>query len=319
MGRILFIRGGAVGDFILTMPSLRLVRETLPDNEIEILGYPSIASLAVAAGLADRVRPLEDPRLATFFAPGAKLDPEWCAYFAGFDVVVSCLYDPDGYFAGNLRAAGVGTLVSCPYRPDETPPHRPAALQFAQALETLGLFLEDASLDLDYSGNSERGESPRGGLNPEEGALIAIHPGSGSPRKNWGYENWVEVLAALHRDRSDRRFLVTSGEAEGETIAEFLALMDGAGLPWRHLSQRPLAELGAELRGVEGFLGHDSGLSHLAASAGARTLLLFGPTEPGIWAPVSDRSLVLRSDDRSLAGLGRDEVVRRARAWFPPS
>jgi hypothetical protein len=110
MGRILFIRGGAVGDFILTMPSLRLVRESLPGNEIEVLGYPSIASLAVAAGLVDRVRPLEDPRLATFFAPGAKLDEEWCAYFASFDVVVSCLYDPDGYFAGNLRVAGVKTL-----------------------------------------------------------------------------------------------------------------------------------------------------------------------------------------------------------------
>jgi heptosyltransferase III len=73
MGRILFIRGGAVGDLVLTLPSLRLVRETLPDNEIEILGYPSIAALAVATGLADRVRPLEDPRLAT--RNGAPISP----------------------------------------------------------------------------------------------------------------------------------------------------------------------------------------------------------------------------------------------------
>ncbi len=309
MGRILFIRGGAVGDFILTMPSLRLVRETLPDNEIEILGYPSIASLAVAAGLADRVRPLEDPRLATFFAPGAKLDEEWCAYFASFDVVVSCLYDPDGHFAGNLRVAGVKTLIPCPYRPDETPPHVPAAVQFAKPLESLGLFLDEAGLDLVYPDppdESDFGSCP----------LVALHPGSGSPRKNWGYENWIAVLTALHRERPELRFLVTSGEAEAGTIGDFIDLMGKAGLPHKHLAGRPLSELGAIYRRIEGFLGHDSGLSHLAASAGAKGLLLFGPTEPGIWAPVSPRVKALRSPDRTLGGFEVEEVVAAARELF---
>ncbi len=309
MGRILFIRGGAVGDFILTMPSLRLVRETLPNNEIEILGYPGIASLAVAAGLADRVRPLEDPRLATFFVPGAQLDPDWCAYFAGFDVVVSCLYDPDGHFAGNLRAAGVGTLVACPYRPDERPPHVPAAVQFAKPLESLGLFLEDASLAIPYPGTAEAEPWP----------TIALHPGSGSPKKNWGHEHWVEVLAALHRERPERRFLITSGEAETETIPAFLDLMEAARLPYRHLAAPSLPELGALYRRIDGFLGHDSGLSHLAASAGARGLLLFGPTEPGIWAPVSPRTKVLRSPDGSLGSLSPAVVIEAARKLFTPS
>jgi heptosyltransferase-3 len=314
MGRILFIRGGAVGDFILTMPSLRLVRETLPGNEIEILGYPSIASLALAAGLADRVRALEDPRLATFFAPGAKLDPEWCAYFAGFDVVVSCLYDPDGYFAGNLRVAGVKTLMACPYRPDETPPHVPAAVQFAQPLESLGLFLEDAELRLDYRPSDPSVDPLPSGL--RDGPVIALHPGSGSPRKNWSHEAWISVLSALHRDRPDRRFLITSGEAETETIAPFLDLLTAAGLPYHQLANRPLAALAPLYAHVEGFLGHDSGLSHLAASAGAKGLLLFGPTEPGIWAPVSSRIRVLRSPDRSLASLAPEAVWEAARELF---
>ena len=309
MGRILFIRGGAVGDFILSMPSLRLIRESLPGNEIEILGYPSIASLAVATGLADRVRPLEDPRLATFFAPRAKLDPEWCAYFAGFDVVVSCLYDPDGYFEGNLRVAGVKTLVTCPFRPDETLPHVPAAIQFAKPLETLGLFLDDATLDLDYPNPPEIGSGP----------VLALHPGSGSPRKNWSFEAWAGVLTALHRERPDLRFLVTSGEAEAERIGEFLDLLAGSAIPFQHLSGRPLAELGATFGSTAGFLGHDSGLSHLAASAGARSLLLFGPTEPGIWAPVSSRVRILRAPDRTLSSLKANAVLAVARELFTAS
>lgn len=314
MGRILFIRGGAVGDFILSLPSLRLVRETLPDNEVEILGYPSIASLAVAAGLADQVRPLEDPRLATFFAPGAKLDEEWCRYFAGFDVVVSCLYDPDGYFGGNLRVAGVRTLVACPYRPDETPPQIPAAAQFAKPLESLGLYLDDPALGLVYP-EPERGlETILPGLG--EAPFLALHPGSGSPRKNWGHERWASLLAKLHQARPELRFLVTSGEAEAETIAAFLARLEAQGLPHHHLANRPLAELGALYRRAVGYLGHDSGLSHLAASAGAACLLLFGPTEPGIWAPVSPRVGVLRAPDRTMASLEVDEVLAASLELF---
>lgn len=314
MGRILFIRGGAVGDFILTMPSLRLVRETLPDNEIEVLGYPSIASLAVAAGLADRVRPLEDPRLATFFAPGAKLDPEWCDYFAGFDVVVSCLYDPDGHFAGNLRVAGVKTLVTCPFRPDETPPHVPAAVQFAKPLESLGLFLDDPILDLTYRPPSEADP-----LLPREcdgSPLVALHPGSGSPRKNWNPDRWIEVLQALHRERPERRFLITSGEAEMETIDPFLADLRETGLPVHSLSLLPLPALGALFGRLEGFLGHDSGLSHLAVSAGARCLLLFGPTEAGIWAPVAPRAKVLKAPAGNLGKISPEVVYEHASELF---
>jgi ADP-heptose:LPS heptosyltransferase len=33
------------------------------------------------------------------------------------------------------------------------------------------------------------------------------------------------------------------------------------------------------------FVGNDSGISHLAAAAGARAIVLFGPTDPGNWAP----------------------------------
>jgi len=316
MGRMLFIRGGAVGDFILTMPAIRLVRETLPDTEIEILGYPAIAELAIATGLADRVRSIEDARLATFFAPGAKLDPDWCAYLAGFDVVVSYLYDPDGYFAGNLKVAGVETLITCPFRPVEEAPFVPAAVQFAKPLEQLALFLDDAALALDYPATPVLANLPA----REAGPLIALHPGSGSPKKNWSFEAWVAVLTGLLERNPETRFLITSGEAEESVIAQFLALLDEAQIPHQHLSGHRLVDLGAVYRQVDYFLGHDSGISHLAASAGATGLLLFGPTNPGIWAPVSAKMKVLRSANASPAGISVAEVLNAIdpESYSPP-
>ena len=100
--RILVIRGGAIGDFILTLPAVRLLREGLPNPHIEILGYPGIASLATLAGLAEDVRSIEHGSLAPFFAPGTKLDPGLVEYFSSFQLVISYLHDQDGHFAKNL-------------------------------------------------------------------------------------------------------------------------------------------------------------------------------------------------------------------------
>ena len=141
MGKILVIRGGAIGDFILTVPAIRLLTEGLPDAELEVMGYKSIISLAEASGYAKRTRSIEYGALASFFAKGADLNEELCAYFAEFSVVVSYLYDPDGILRENLERAGVQTLIECSHRVANDGP--PAAEQLAKPLESLALFLED--------------------------------------------------------------------------------------------------------------------------------------------------------------------------------
>ena len=59
----LVIRGGAIGDFVLTLPVLAALRERFPKAELEILGYPRIAAMAVDAGLVRAVHALESPGL----------------------------------------------------------------------------------------------------------------------------------------------------------------------------------------------------------------------------------------------------------------
>ena len=187
------------------------------------------------------------------------------------------------------------TLILSPFRPLEEAPFIPAAVQFAKPLEQLALFLDEASLSLKYPAPPDLLSLTSRGTGP----LIALHPGSGSPKKNWSFEAWIKVLEGLHARDEEIRFLITSGEAEESVISQFCALMDKARLPYTHLSGRRLVDLGAIYGQVNYFLGHDSGISHLAASAGAAGLLLFGPTNPEIWAPVSARMKVLRSSNAS--------------------
>ena len=316
MGKLLFIRGGAVGDFILTMPAIELVRTGFPDLEIEILGYPSISSLAVDAGLADRVRSIEHSTMAPFFAPGAELDPETCDYFQSFDVVVSYLYDPDGFFAGNLEQAGVETLIRGPFRMDESA--GPAPQQLAEPLSQLALFLEKPYVEVTY------GEPDRV---TDSGPLIAIHPGSGSASKNWALESWVNLASEIARKMPTAFFLIISGEAETETIADFLEMLDRGGVNYRHENQVALSDLGKKLQACDLFLGHDSGISHLAASTGLAGLALFGPTDPAIWAPQHPDFDIVQATGGQLGDLSWEAVrdhpvfagkMRGLTAWDAP-
>ncbi|MEM9018770.1 MAG: glycosyltransferase family 9 protein [Verrucomicrobiota bacterium] len=304
MGRFLFIRGGAVGDFILTMPAIQLVREGLPDNEIEVLGYPAITELALRSGLVDQTRSIEDARLAQFFAPGAKLDEEWCRYFASFNVVVSYLYDPDEFFANNLKKAGVKTLLTGPFRPLEADPPIPAAVQLAKPLERFALYLDTPSLVIDPS-RFDSPELPE----PGPGPRIAIHPGSGSASKNWSFEAWVEVLGAIHEKHESSEFLVTSGEAERELIDDFLTLLNERGLPFHHLSEATLPQLAAAFSTADYYLGHDSGVSHLAALAKVPGLILFGPSHEPTWKPMGSHLRTVLAPQGNLGFLKPAKVL----------
>jgi heptosyltransferase-2 len=70
----------------------------------------------------------------------------------------------------------------------------------------------------------------------------------------------------------------------------------------------PLAELAALLQSCSCFVGHDSGISHLAAALGLPGLLLWGPTEEKIWRPPSDKMNVLRAAG-GLKTLSVEEVI----------
>lgn len=294
--RALIVRGGALGDFLLTLPALASLRAAAPDSHIEILAYPGIAALAAGTGLADAVRPIEYGPLARFFVRDAVPDRMLRDYFASFDTVVSYLYDPDSIFAENLRAAGVTRLVCGPHRPAET---SHAIDQLAAPLAELGIPFTRRAVHLNIPGSKHS--------NP----IVALHPGSGSPRKNWPAANWARVASTLLEENPGLRIAVIGGEADGEALAEMRKLPLCGDIEW--WLDLPLKELARKLVGSAAYLGHDTGISHLAALCGVPSLLLFGPTDPGIWAPPHDHVSILRARDLELARLPEAAVLSAAR------
>jgi len=104
---------------------------------------------------------------------------------------------------------------------------------------------------------------------PEDFAVI--HPFASSPRKCWPMEKFREVARRL--DMPVRWCAGPEEELAGAVRID------------------NLYELACWLARARVYIGNDSGISHLAAAAGAPTIVLFGPTDPAVWAPRGSRVL----------------------------
>ncbi|HXP34843.1 MAG TPA: glycosyltransferase family 9 protein [Chthoniobacterales bacterium] len=299
MKRILVIRGGAIGDFVLTLPALKALREAYPDGHIEILGYKHIAVLAENGFYARRVRSIESALLSRFFAKDADLPAELSKYFAEFDLIITYLFDPDLIFETNLRRSGAQKIVRGPAK-IENSSH--ASRQLAQPINELGLSISDFAPRL-YPSSEDRHRA-REFLAELAAPIIAFHPGSGSDRKNWPLQNWIELGNHVLGNFA-ASLVIVSGEADEDQIRQVESIWQNPRVRFaKHLL---LPDLAAALENTI-FVGHDSGISHLAAAAGANCILLFGPTDPAVWAPPNEDVLVIRAPNGNLRRLDVDLV-----------
>jgi heptosyltransferase-3 len=302
MNRILVIRGGAIGDFILTLPALKLLRENFRHAQIEILGYKQIIALAENRYYANATPSIDYAPLSRFFVRNAELPADLIEYFASFDLVVSYLFDPDEIFSSNMKRCGVRRFIS---QSPKITDQEHAARQLARPLKQIGLCLDDAAPVL-YPNEADR-LAARKFLGRVATSLVALHPGSGSETKNWPIENWIALGEHLLSSESSRvTLVVVSGEADERQTARLRSLWKEK--PVCFATNLPLPHLAALLEGAI-FVGHDSGISHLAAAVGAHCVLLFGATDPAIWAPAGNNVKIIRAPKGNLCEL-RFEIVR---------
>jgi ADP-heptose:LPS heptosyltransferase len=91
---------------------------------------------------------------------------------------------------------------------------------------------------------------------------IAIHPFSGSDRKNWAYSGYEE-------------------------LAKLLPLP----VEWAQDQFEDLLELAGWIGGARLYIGNDSGISHLAGAVGVPVVQIFCDSDPEVWG--IDRAKIL--------------------------
>jgi len=290
--RILVIRTGGVGDFILSLPVIDALADAWPAAEIEILGRPAIAALAQSK--VTRIVSIDDRRFARLFteAPLEATDAA-AAYLSAFDTVVSFLGTPESEFGRKLRSLVPRTL----FIPPPAPGAKHAVVHFLDCLEQAGIQASKCvspRIDLDPKDREGGARLLERLLGPDDTKQpIILHPGSGGRQKNWVPASFARTVQLFRR--LGWSAILLEGEADEAAVR---AVSD-------HLQpDEPRVLKDASLLQVAGaiacsrlIVGNDSGISHLAAALGTPLVCLFGPTDPVVWRPLGTSVRVLSFTD----------------------
>lgn len=298
--QMLIIRPGAVGDTLLTFPVLQALRAKYADSSITFVGNASVLPLALAAGLVDAVSDYQSLQWSDLFSPAGITTPSLRELLQSIDLAVCWLRDSDGLVARNLYRVGVKQCVIAPGRPPEG--ERLHVVTYLA--RTLGVNLESLSAFHLALPSME-------GADVEPGST-AIHPGSGGARKCWPVSHFASVIERLWE--AHHPVLLLAGPADAESV---LSLQQHLAPPpepalLKLLVDAPLLEVARALKGCKGYLGNDSGVTHLAAMLGVPTVALFGPSDPTIWRPIGSRVHIIKAV--RLEELAPDVVMSAARS-----
>ncbi|MDH4099782.1 MAG: glycosyltransferase family 9 protein [Nitrospirota bacterium] len=273
--RILIIRYGGLGDFILTLPLLAALREISPGGHVTFMGKREFASLAEGVYI-DAIESVEKHGISTFFIKDGELDPGLSEFFASFDLILSFRTDHEGIFAANLRRVAKGRVVVSSPSPDKTGVH--ASDFLLSALDQADIDWKQFPAPVPLLPFEAR----------EKGDIIAIHPGSGSAAKCWSVDRYIELAGRVEGETKLRPVLIFGPAEEG--------IRHRVGWHFSAYDNREIHEVASFLKGCRAHVGNDSGITHLAAALGVPTLALFGPTDPAVWAPRGAHVKVLEGE-----------------------
>jgi len=284
--RVLAIFPGALGDLICFVPALRAIERRHRGAAIELMARGELARFAAGRMCVAAAHSIDRREMMLLFAE-AGADAR--AFFGGFQRIYSFFAAGNRSFRQALAIASNAELSFHRFRPEGSG-HVAAAY-----LEALGEPADalECRIDLrpeDFAGArlSEHGL--------RAGRFVLLLPGSGSAAKNWPATNFAELARQL---RSRLAVAIALGPAEAALHSCFAAT--GGAI----LSGLELNELAAIAASAALFVGNDSGVSHLAAAAGAPGIALFGPTDPARWRPLGKSVRVLQSTPLAALDTGR--------------
>jgi len=285
--RILVIRPGAIGDMLLTFPVLKALRGHYSGARITLVSNAQVLPVALAFGVADGFFDFQDVRWSELFSTGGIRTPFMQELLDQIDLAICWLRDPDSLIEHNLKAAGVKRLIIAPGRPPEG--ERIHIVNYLA--HTAGLPDVEAQFRASSFSWVVNPSSKKEAVNQQ----IAVHSGSGAAQKCWPASCFAAVIEQLWQHSLP--VLLLEGPADSERVHDVLGHLTFPLIAerFKRLTNAPLLEVARHLQQCRGYLGNDSGITHLAAMLGVPTVAIFGPSDPAVWRPLGPLVKVIQA------------------------
>lgn len=307
MAGALFVHhDGALGDLLLSLPALSALKKR--SGPLHLAGRPDAVRLLKELGFAAEAYDSGSGLFSSLHTPQPA--PAAQEFLKGFDRAAVFTKNPSTELVRNIAAALPATKVVSTIPPDGAGVHvasfRLRQLEERSSLDPRCLLPEPLAVPAHCT---ERAQALLAGAGHCAGRpLIALHPGSGGAMKRWPLERYRELMERLREDAAPFFALLTGpAEEAGVTAAlDDYARRTGDVL---HAAHRELGTVAALLSLCTVYIGNDSGVTHLAAAVGARTVAVFGPTDPLRWGPLGTRVRIVTSE-QACAPCGLREAER---------
>jgi ADP-heptose:LPS heptosyltransferase len=305
---ILVLHPGALGDLILALPAVEMLRSRFPQAGTTLAGNVDFATV-LAPGYADRVVSLGTLPLHPLYHSGEP-SKELASFWSRYDRVVSWTGFGDLHFSANLAAVCRQILVA-PWKPGPGETRHVSEI-FVESLfpwlrrvDAIPLPHVQALPESRCRAAAWFAELGWGAGHP----VIALHPGAGRPDKRWPAQRFAVVASGLLRRSASVRILLIEGPAEPGLGRWILRELPPGRAALAH--NLDLGLLSGLLARCAAFSGNDSGIAHLAAALGIPSLVLFGPTNPDQWRPRGKAVHIVREPAGCIESIAADLVLDR--------
>jgi ADP-heptose:LPS heptosyltransferase len=311
-----------MGDMLLAIPSLRAIKETRPDAEVGVVTSTINRDVLLNNPYIDRVftydkrnpashlRLIRDLRRAQYdlvivlhtvsfsftsvllaVLSGARIRVGSTSKRLGDDLTGS-------YFSLTLPLPDEKELETLNEAEHNLYPLRAIGID----TQDLSPLLVPAPMSKRWAADFDAGHWDRGGVK------LAVHPGAGKVKNIWPPECLARVVNEINGIKPVN-LVVIEGPRDAAAVAAYMKACDVEGTI---INGRGIGDVAALLLRADLVICNDTGVMHVSAAAGARTLAVFGPTDPGRWAPRSKHLHALRAPGGRLASLQPASVVEKA-------
>ena len=325
--RVLLFRLERIGDLLMTLDALAMLRERLPDAELRLVVGSWNADLARLVPAIDAVETLDVPWLSR---GGERVAPaRLAAGIAGwrrrrFDLAIN--FEPDIRSNALVAASGAARRVGYASRGggaflteaaayDERlhvaanacrlveratagVRHTRASAAAPEPATTSGRERRpapDSARTLRVPAESHARAARLLAAHDRRGPLVGLNPGAGRKVKEWPPERFARTAADLAA--SHHATIVLLGSAAERPLGEAVKRRLGGDVRLIDLVGRaPLVDLAAVLARIQVLVTGDTGPMHVAAAVGTPVVGIFGPTDPVRYAPLLSRSAVVHAD-----------------------
>lgn len=309
--RGLILQPGSIGDCILTLALVGFMKDCLGLGCVDILGHTEYIGILPGRSCADGVRSIDSVDLHRLFAEAKTFDladgDPLINIFADYAWIVTFLGEPNSDFEQNLiftaNCSHSAEVITLPMKAPEKFSAHITDYYMQQFIAQSGLSLKRRQIQSEVLIKATEADVTSGReLLRETGVdfskkLVVIQPGSGGLEKCWHLDNFLAVAKELTQHDIEVIFLLGPAELERFSDAAIKNINAGGGC-LRDLSLTQVLRL---LSCADGFVGNDSGITHLAAGLGSRTVAVFGPTDPKVYSPIGPAVTVLTSSSAAFA------------------